>query len=101
MGRTLLTYRILLDQYRFSVHHITRNWTKKNQQELQQELSRAHYFADAASYWVHGHYKGKILLTILFAQYKHLVQMKDRIENSNFIRPESSSWSKFKLEKKE
>lgn len=96
MGRTLLTYRILLDQYRSAIQQHTKHLTKFHQGLLQQALSRAHHFADAATYWNHGHYSAKINLSVLFAQYKELVAMKQRVSTSSFISETSKQESEVK-----
>lgn len=75
LGRTLLTYRVLLEQEQAI-------WFKKAKKSstyysyTQELLGNAQKFADSITFWRNGQVKEKFLFSILFAQYKELQQLK-------------------------
>ena len=76
MGRTLETYRILLEGEQSF-------WIKKvkhtNYENLTKELlNSAQRYADAITFWSNGQVKEKILFSILFSQYKELKQLQNQ-----------------------
>ena len=74
MGRTLETYRIILEgQQTFWLKN-----TKKSSvyNKITGELfANAQSYADAITFWSNGQVKEKILFSILFSQYKELNQL--------------------------
>ena len=80
MGRTLPTYRVMLEQYKKQWLRLFRNFPKQHQMSLQNMFLRAHNLADAASFWHLGQIPEKILFTILFSQYKSLLELQEASE---------------------
>ena len=70
MGRTLETYRMLLERDK---HIWTRRVKRRYNKEIQQIFDQAQKYADAATYWSLGLVSEKIMFSILFGQYKTLV----------------------------
>lgn len=70
MGRTLETYRVLLEsEQAFWIKKTKNTQYNKLTSEL---LNNAQRYADAITFWSNGQVKEKILFSILFAQYKEL-----------------------------
>lgn len=76
MGRTLVTYRVLLENEQAI-------WFKRTKKSstyyalTQELLGNAQKFADAITFWRNGQVKEKFLFSILFAQYKELHNIKE------------------------
>ena len=72
LGRTLETYRILLE----SEQSFWLKKTKKTNFEyfMTELLNQAQKYADVGTFWGFGLIKEKILFSILFSQYKELLK---------------------------
>ena len=79
MGRTLPTYRMILDQEKLNWNRLMRAYLKHNQQENDQMWAGAHRYSDAASFWSTGQYKEKILITILLNQMRQIKTLEKQI----------------------
>lgn len=77
MGRTLETYRVILESEQTF-------WFKKTKNcylydiLAKEVLESAQKFADAVTYWRNGLVKEKFLFSILFSQYKELINLGQR-----------------------
>ena len=75
MGRTLETYRILLEtEQTFWLKKVKRTSYNKLMKEL---FVSAQKYADAITFWSNGQVREKILFSMLFSQYKILLQMEN------------------------
>ena len=75
MGRTLETYRVLLESEQTF-------WFKKvkrtHYEQLMKELfNNAQKYADATTFWSNGQIKEKLFFSMLFSQYKTLLQLEN------------------------
>lgn len=76
MGRTLETYRVLLESEQGRWLKITK---KTSYYGLTVELlNKAQKYADAITFWSNGLVKEKIFFSILFAQYKALNNLQNQ-----------------------
>ena len=72
MGRTLETYRVLLESEQAF-------WIKKTKKSvvydrlMRELLNSAQKYADAITFWSNGQVKEKILFSVLFSQYKSII----------------------------
>ena len=77
MGRTLETYRVLLESEQVF-------WLKKTKKTFEYEkltkelLNSAQKYADAITFWSNGQIREKILFSMLFSQYKELKQYNNQ-----------------------
>ena len=77
LGRTLETYRVLLESEQAF-------WLKKTKRSFEYEkltkelLNSAQKYADAITFWSNGQVKEKILFSMLFSQYKELLQCNEK-----------------------
>ena len=75
MGRTLETYRVLLESEQLKQLKKVRN---TYYEQLMKELfNNAQRYADAITFWSNGQVKEKILFSMLFSQYKTLLQFEN------------------------
>ena len=81
MGRTLPTYRMILDQEKLHWNRLMRAYLKHNQRENDQMWAGAHRYSDAASFWSTGQYKEKILVTILLDQMRQIKELEKKIKD--------------------
>ena len=80
MGRTLPTYRMILDQEKLQWNRLMRVYLKHVQKDNDQMWAGAHRYSDAASYWSTGLYKEKILITILLDQMRQIQELEKKID---------------------
>ncbi len=80
MGRTLPTYRMILDQEKLHWSRLMRSYLKHNQHDNDQMWAGAHRYSDAASFWSIGLYKEKILITILLDQMRRIKELEKQVE---------------------
>ncbi|OLS27129.1 MAG: hypothetical protein HeimC3_05960 [Candidatus Heimdallarchaeota archaeon LC_3] len=80
MGRTLPTYRIILDQEKLHWNRLMRAYLRHNQRDNDRMWAGAHRYSDAASFWSSGLYKQKILITILLDQMRQIKELEKKIQ---------------------
>ena len=76
MGRTLETYRVLLESEQGF-------WLRKIKKKsvvydtlMRELLNSAQRYADAITFWSNGQIREKILFSVLFSQYKEITKLE-------------------------
>ena len=80
MGRTLPTYRMILDQEKLQWNRLMRTYLKHMQKDNDQMWAGVHRYSDAASFWSTGLYKEKILITVLLDQMRQIKELEKQIK---------------------
>ncbi|MHA2105751.1 MAG: hypothetical protein ACW981_20180 [Candidatus Hodarchaeales archaeon] len=80
MGRTLPTYRMILDQEKLYWNRLIRSYLKHIQKDNDQMWAGAHRYSDAASFWSTGLFKEKILITILLDQMRQIKELEKQLK---------------------
>ncbi|MFW9929075.1 MAG: hypothetical protein ACFFD1_06770 [Candidatus Thorarchaeota archaeon] len=80
MGRTLPTYRVLIEQEKLLWSRLIRQYLKILQIDNDKMWAGTHRYSDAASFWSTGQIKQKILLTILLDQRRQINELEKNIQ---------------------
>lgn len=79
MGRTLETYRIRLEKEKTLWNQRLRLLSSRRVQVLfESTFKRAHWYSDAMTFWANGLIQEKILFSILFSQYRQILDFQNR-----------------------
>ena len=80
MGRTLATYRMLIEQEKNLWNRKYSSLLKIFEHENKVVWNGVHYYADAASFWVTGRIRDKILVSIVLHQLKIVAQLEEALK---------------------